>query len=181
MATMAGGVIAAGALLQGDQVPGISALGGDGDGSDIIEGWFGMGADTTGQEAEASESAPEAPASGEAADPSAESASPEAESQARGGESGGGPAGSPGLVPVGEDRSSGPTGEESGTASPSPSPSSSQEPTEAPTTDEPTSAAPTSEAPSSAEPSPSESVSVSAEQAPRSAVVPMPQKGPTGG
>jgi hypothetical protein len=170
VATMAGGVIAAGTLLQGDQVPGIPALG-DGGGADIIDGWFGIGADTAEQEAESSETRSTAP-SGETADPSTASASAEPESRSRGGSS---PAGSPGLVPIDGGEPSGPSREESGTVSPSPTP----EPTDEPTTDAPTSEAPTTDAPTT-EPSPSES-DAHAEQAPRGYIAPTPQKGPVGG
>lgn len=181
VATVAGGVIAAGTLLQGDQVPGISALGGDGEDTDIIEGWFGFGAGTTGQEAETAES--ETPAGGEAADPTTAGESTEPESRTRGGKTGGAPADSPGLVPIGEDEPSDPTEEESGSVSPPPTHEPTEEPTEEPTTDEPSTEEPTSEAPTTDESSASasESASPTPEQAPRGAVAPLPRKGPVGG
>jgi hypothetical protein len=174
VATMAGGVIAAGTLLQGDQVPGISALGGDGEDSDIIEGWFGLGAETAEQEAETSGTASEAP---EAADSTAPGASSEPESRTRGGGSGSSPAGSPGLVPIGGDDPSDPTEEGSHTVSPTPT----NEPTDEPTTDEPTTDAPTTDAPTTDEPSPTEETTATPEQAPRGSVAPLPRKGLIGG
>jgi hypothetical protein len=171
VATMAGGVIAAGTLLQGDQVPGIPALG-DGDDADIIDGWFGIGAETAEQEAESSGAESTAP-SRDAAGADGESASAEPESRSRGGSS---PAGSPGLVPIGGGEPSEPSHEESGTVSPSPT----VEPTDEPTTEVPTTAVPTTEAPTTDEPSPSESGAL-AEQAPRGFIAPTPQKGPIGG
>lgn len=182
VATMAGGVIAAGTLLQGDQIPGISALGGDGEDSGIIDGWFGLGADTTGQEAESSEAESAAPVGGEAAEPNAEDTSTEPEKATRGGGSAGSPSGEPGLRPVGGGEPSGPVEEESGTVSPSPTHEPTEEPTSgAPTTEEPTTDEPTSDAPTSDEPSPGESTTQTPEQAPRGAVAPMPRKGPVGG
>ncbi|HEX2143191.1 MAG TPA: hypothetical protein VHG10_01660 [Glycomyces sp.] len=182
VATMAGGVLAAGTLLQGDQVPQALGLDRDDD-SDITGGWFGLGADTTGQDAESSESETTAPDS-EAADPESATES-ETDVRGRGGSGAGTPIGSPGLVPV--DETSGPGEEESGTTPPG------QKPTEAPSTDEPTTdtpteeptwESPTAEEPSPSDPaepsesvSPSESTDASAEQAARRYMGPTPRKG----
>jgi hypothetical protein len=195
VATVAGGVIAAGSLVRGEPVPGIPGLGGDD--SDIIEGWFGLGADTTGQDAESSEAAStqDAPRGGDAADPNAEASPTGSASQGRGTGSGTGGR-NPDLVPIGGDPTGGPTEEESTPTQPP----TTEEPTEEPTTEEPTTEEPTqeptTEAPTAQDPSTSESVSTSAsptdspsesaggpvaEQAPRAPMVPVPRKGPVGG
>ncbi|PRY58431.1 hypothetical protein [Glycomyces artemisiae] len=197
VATVAGGVIATGALVRGGAgVPGIA----DGDDADIIEGWFGLGSDTTGQDAEAADTAAEeeAPRGGDAADPSAEESTAGAATQGRG--SGGGTGGrSPDLVPIGgDDGTRGPTEEES---SPTQEPTT-EEPTEEPTettpTEEPTSGEPTQEPTSEApttDPGSSESVTMShtpseepssesasaPAQAEKGSVAPIPRKGPVGG
>lgn len=140
---VAGGVIATGALLR-EPVPGMVGLG-DED-TDITQGWFGLGADTTGQDAESSE-AESSTAASEAVSPEAAASSPEVEARGRTA------AEAPGLAPVG-DETSRPAEEEDGEVSPSP--------TQEPTTDAPTTAAPTeeptSEAPTTQEPTPSASV-----------------------
>lgn len=175
VATIAGGVLATGALLR-EPVPGLAGLGGDGEGADIIEGWFGLGSDTQGQDAESSASASEAPVGGEAADPGSVSSTAVA-SEGRGSGSGVGdtPGGAPGLIPVGEE-TPGPSEEEGGTKSPTPSPEPTEEPTTAEPTEEPT------EEPTTAEPTeePSESASPSHGQSPRNAFVPQPRKAPAG-
>ncbi|WP_205325748.1 hypothetical protein [Glycomyces sp. YM15] len=181
---VAGGMIATGALLR-EPVPGLQGLGGEG--SDITEGWFGLGADTTGQDAESSEqeTSQSPSAARESDDPEVASSSPAAD--ARGTNLGE----APGLVPVGEEGSD-PVEEHS--------PTPTQEPTEEPT-DEPTTGAPsetpteepTTDAPTTEEPTPSASVPTSegptqettseptAEQAPRGSTAPTPRKGPIGG
>jgi len=189
---VAGGMIATGALLR-EPVPGLPGLGEDG--ADITEGWFGLGADTTGQDAESSEeedsSSPSA--AGEAAEPEAATAS--ATSEARGRNLGD----APGLVPIGE-HTSDPV-EEGGEQSPTPTQEPTEEPTETPTTDAPTETPteePTSEAPTTQEPTPSASVTTSdgpisppdptggptaesyTEQAPRGSTAPIPRKGRIG-
>lgn len=186
--TVAGGVIATGALLR-EPVPGLAGLGGDGEDAGIVDGWFGFGADTTGQDAEASESASAEPSGGEAADPSA-GVSPTAEqTQARGSGSGNPPDGSPGLVPIGGEEPSGPGEAESDTETPTQEPSGEPtggptgEPTSGPTAQEPTgepTPAPTTAAPS---PTPSGSASEPGEgQATKSlSNAPDPWKAPIGG
>jgi hypothetical protein len=180
---VAGGMIATGALLRGP-VPGLPGLGEDG--ADITEGWFGLGADTTGQDAESSEeeASQSSSAAGEAADPEAATAS--ATPDARGKNLGD----APGLVPVGE-HTSDPV-EEDGEQSPTPTQEPSEEPTEEPTTDAPTETPteePSTDAPTTEEPTPSASVTTSsgptssptteasAERAPRGSIVPTPRKG----
>ncbi len=179
VATMAGGVIAAGTLLQADQVPGIPALGGDDD-PGIVGGWFGLGSDTSGQDAESSGSESPSP-TGEAADP--EAATSPAEVQARGGETSGAPGRPPGLVPIG-DATSDPGEEEGGSTSPTREPTTEAPTTEVPT-QEPTSEAPTEEptsspslAPTSSPPNPTTGF---VERAPRQGSAPVPRKGPVGG
>nr|BFF26881.1 hypothetical protein GCM10025732_48460 [Glycomyces mayteni] len=140
VATVAGGVMATGALVRGGaDLPGLA----EGDDADIIEGWFGLGSDTTGQDAEAAGTAAEeeAPRGGDAADPSAEESTAGAATQGRG--SGGGTGGrSPDLVPVGgDDGTRGPTEEESSPTQP-PTQEPTEEPTETTPTEEPTSGAP---------------------------------------
>jgi len=174
VATVAGGVIATGALLR-EPVPGLA--GGEGEDAGIIEGWLGLGSDTTGQDAEASESASETPI-GEAADPSAGPVADDTESQSWGGGMGNVPADPQGLVPIGGDETSGPSEEEEGTASPPPSGEPTEEPTTvAPTeepTDEPTTDAPTTEAPTeSVSPTGGEDQTVKT-----TASAPKPQKAP---
>ncbi|MFC3494345.1 hypothetical protein [Glycomyces rhizosphaerae] len=148
---VAGGVIATGAFLR-EPVPGMVGLG-DED-SDITEGWFGLGADTTGQDAESSE-AESSTGTNEAPHP--EAATSTAEVEARGktvGEA-------PGLVPVG-DETSRPAEEEDGEVSPSPTQEPTEEPTDEPTEEAPTTEAPTeeptTEAPTTQEPTPSPTV-----------------------
>jgi len=181
---VAGGMIATGALLR-EPVPGLEGL--SGEGSDITEGWFGLGADTTGQDAETSEQATsQSPsAAGEAADPEVAASSPSAEAGGR--HSGD----APGLVPIGEETSE-PVEEHS--------PTPSQEPTEEPTTDGPTETPteePTTDAPTTEEPTPSASLptgngpttqgptteptsEATALQAPRGSTAPIPRKGRIG-
>jgi hypothetical protein len=189
---VAGGMIATGALLR-EPVPGLQGL--SDEGSDITEGWFGLGADTTGQDAESSEAATsQTPsAAGEAADP--ESAASSSSADARGKNLGD----APGLVPIGEDTSK-PVEEHS----PTPTQEPTEEPTDEPTTDAPTETPteePTTDAPTTEEPTPSASVPTTAgpsqeptsdpssepgseptaEQAPRGSTAPIPRKGPIGG
>ncbi|MQM26815.1 hypothetical protein [Glycomyces albidus] len=173
VATVAGGVIATGALVRGEPVPGLPGMG-DADDSDIVKGWFG-GADTTGQDAESSQAESASP-SGE---PSASESPAGSNSQERGTGSGTG-GHSPDLVPIGGDEPTGPGGEESSpTAEPTTEPA--EEPTSTGPTEEPTTEAPTTQEPSeSASPSGSPSGPV-AEQMPRSSSVPVPRKSPIGG
>lgn len=173
VATVAGGVIATGALVRGEPVPGLPDLGETED-SDIVKGWFG-GSDTTGQDAETSEAASPSPS----AEASTSESPAGSTSQDRGTGSGTGGR-SPDLVPIDDDETSGPGGEESSpTADPTTEPT--DEPTTSEPTEEPTTAVPTTEEPSestSATGSPSVPV---AEQMPRSSGVPVPRKGPVGG
>jgi hypothetical protein len=186
VATVAGGVLATGALLR-EPVPGLEGLVGDGEDAGIVDGWFGIGSGTTEQDAEASEPqtepASEAPTGGSAAEPSA-SASPTAEhTQSRGG-SGRPQGGAPALVPIGGEETSEPGEEEGGTGSPTPGEGPSQEPTGVPTsepptqepTPEPTSEAPTVEEPSASATGPGDGQATKV--APRAAD---PQKQPIGG
>ncbi|MDN3239341.1 hypothetical protein [Glycomyces tritici] len=186
---VAGGMIATGALLR-EPVPGLQGLADEG--SDITEGWFGLGADTTGQDAEASEEeASQSPtAAGEAGD--REASDPTSSSEARSRSTGE----APGLVPVGGETSD-PVEEGSETATPTQEPT--EEPTEEPTTDAPTETPteePTTDAPTTEEPTPSASVPTtdmptssptadpgaepttesSADLAPRGSVAPIPRK-----
>jgi hypothetical protein len=186
---VAGGVIATGAFLR-EPVPGLGSLGEED--TDITEGWFGLGADTTGQDAEPSE-AESSTAAHEAPHP--EAATSTAEVEARGKT----PGDAPGLVPVG-DETSHPIEEEDGEVSPSPTQEPTEEPTpepstEAPTTEVPTEE-PTSEDPTTQEPTPSATVTATegptqettstptteppADQAARGPMAPIPRKGPIG-
>jgi hypothetical protein len=181
---VAGGMIATGALLR-EPVPGLPNLGEDG--ADITEGWFGLGSDTTGQDAESSEGSSQSPsAAGEAADPEAAAAS--ATPDARGKNL----SDAPGLMPVGE-HTSDPV-EEGSEQSPTPTQEPSEEPTEEPTTDatETPTGEPTTDAPTMEEPTPSTSVTTSsgptssptteasAERATRGSTAPIPRKGHIG-
>ncbi len=173
VATVAGGVIATGALVRGEPVPGLPGLG-DADGSDIVRGWFG-GSDTTGQDAESSEAES---ASLGSAEPS-ESESPAGSTSQDHGPGTGGR--SPDLVPIGGDETSGSGEEES-----SPTAGPTAEPTDGPTsggpTEEPTTAAPSTGEPSeSASASGSPSLPLSEQVSRSSSVAPMPRKGPVGG
>ncbi|GAA2137816.1 hypothetical protein [Glycomyces algeriensis] len=187
---VAGGMIATGALLR-EPVPGLQDLADEG--SDITEGWFGLGADTTGQDAESSsEEASQSPsAAGEAADPEASELASSSESRGRSA------AEAPGLVPVGGETAD-PVEEGGESATPTLEPT--EEPTEEPTTDAPTETPteePTTDAPTTVEPTPSASVPTtdmptaspatdptdpsapvaeSADQAPRGSSAPIPRK-----
>ncbi|MFG3341529.1 hypothetical protein [Glycomyces sp. NPDC048151] len=193
---VAGGMIATGALLR-EPVPGLQNLADEG--ADITEGWFGLGADTTGQDAE---SAPEATSQPPAADDGGGGADPEVAEDATSSDVGGrNPGGAPGLVPV-DGRTTDPV-EEGGEQSPTPTQEPTEEPTDEPTTEEPTEEPteeePTSDAPTTEEPTPSASLpttdgptgtptstpepttEASAEQAPRSgSSAPVPRKGRIG-
>jgi hypothetical protein len=179
---VAGGMLATGALLR-EPVPGLQGLGEDG--ADITDGWFGLGADTTGQDAEsASEEASQSPsAAGEDAEPEVATAS--ATADARGKNLGD----AAGLVPIGEQTSE--PAEEDGELSPTPTQEPTEEPTDEPTTDAPSETPteePTTDAPTTEEPTPSASVTTSnepseastteasAEQAPRGSTAPIPRK-----
>lgn len=142
VATVAGGVLATGALLR-EPVPGLMGAGEDGEGADIIEGWFGLGAETAEQDPEPFDPSPEGP-NGGAAPPAAGSTTEEAEQpqgRARGVSPVGAPGLSPGLVPVGGETTSGPGGPEGGTTPPTQEPT--DEPTDLPTTGGPTTGEPT--------------------------------------
>lgn len=189
---VAGGMIATGALLR-EPVPGLQNLADEG--ADITEGWFGLGADTTGQDAESSEEATSQPpaAGGGGADPEAAAESPSSEARSKN------PGGAPGLVPVGGDTPD--PVEEGGEQSPTPTQEPTEEPTEEPTTEEPTETPteePTTETPTTEEPTPSASLptsdgptsspdptgeptqqpttEASAEQAPSGPTAPIPRK-----
>lgn len=183
---VAGGMIATGALLR-EPVPGLQGLADEG--SDITEGWFGLGADTTGQDAEsAEETASQSPS------PATENAEPEASYSTPSREAGGGHLGdAPGLVPVGGSESPDPVEE----GSPTPTQEPTEEPTEEPTTqgptetptEEPTTAEPTTEEPTPSASLPTSSTptggdptqpptEASAEQAPRRTTAPVPHKRP---
>jgi hypothetical protein len=182
---VAGGMIATGALLR-EPVPGLQDLADEG--SDITDGWFGLGADTTGQDAEEGAS-PSPSAADETADPAAsDPALGEASSEARSRNTGE----SPGLVPIGEETS---RPVEEGSTSPTPTQEPTEEPTDEPTTDAPTETPteePTTDAPTTAEPTPSASVPTtdtpttdptaapttesSADQALRGSSAPVPRK-----
>ncbi|THV30634.1 hypothetical protein [Glycomyces paridis] len=182
VATVAGGVIATGALVR-EPVPEMIGLGEGGEGADIIEGWFGLGADTAGQDAETSEAPSQSP-SGEPAAPTASDSATESEPQGRTRNSRTAPAADPGLVQVGGEDTATPGGEEGGSSAPTQVPT--EEPTEEPTTDGPTGGPtqePTSEPPTTDAPAPSETVTVSPEQeqAARNSAAPEPRKAPIGG
>ncbi|WP_030161392.1 hypothetical protein [Glycomyces sp. NRRL B-16210] len=183
--TVAGGVLATGALLR-EPVPGLMGLGEDGEGADIIEGWFGIGAETAEQDPESITVSPDGPA-GEAAAPDAGESSEEAQPQGRtrGTSPAGSPGLSPGLVPIGGETTSGPGETEGGTTPPQettgePTDSPSDLPsTGGPTTGEPTED-PTSDDPSE-DPSASESVTTLPEQVSKGAsAAPEPRKAPIG-
>ncbi|MDA1359986.1 hypothetical protein O1R50_10145 [Glycomyces luteolus] len=189
---VAGGMIATGALLC-EPVPGLQGLGGEG--SDITDGWFGLGADTTGQDAESSEqeTSHSPSAAEEADDPEVTASSPSADAPGKNlGDA-------PGLVPIGEE-----TSDSVEEHSPTPTEEPTEEPTDGPTTDAPTETPteePTTDAPTTAEPTPSASLPTSdgptqeltaeptsdsssaqpsAEQAPRGSTAPIPRKGAIG-
>lgn len=196
---VAGGMIATGAVLR-EPVPVLQDLANEG--ADITEGWFGLGSNTTGQDAEPEDEAGASQTPAAAGDDdgprASESASP-GDSRSRGtGER-------PGLTPVGEETSD-PV--EEGSETPSPTQEPSETPTEEPTTDAPTETPteeePTTEAPTAEEPTPSASLPTtdsptaspsaeptteagttpteesSTEQAPRGSTAPIPRKGRIG-
>jgi hypothetical protein len=176
--TVAGGVIATGALLR-EPVPGLAGLDGDGEDAGIVDGWFGFGSDTAEQDAEASESASASEAlAGEAAEPSASPTAEETRARGGGG-TGSAPGGSPGLVPVGEETPV-PGGEEGGSATPDPGEEPGEEPTSEPPTQEP-SEEPTSEPPATEDPGPSPSPTGDEQLAKSGSNAPAPRKGPVGG
>ncbi|MEU6861621.1 hypothetical protein AB0B28_22435 [Glycomyces sp. NPDC046736] len=183
--TVAGGVLATGALLR-EPIPGLAGMDGDGEGSDIIDGWFGLGAGTAGQEAEESDAtSDDAEWDATRGVEGLESTQEAQESRSRAGGGTAAPGTSPGLVPIGEE-TSGPGGEESSPGTPSPDPSTgsptdgptSDEPTEGPTSEEPTEE-PTTEEPTS-EPGPSDIATSGPEEAksPITSAAPQPRKAP---
>lgn len=182
---VAGGMIATGALLR-EPVPGLQDLADEG--ADITGGWFGLGADTTGQDAESAEATPSQSTSSatEHTEPEGEASDSAPARDTRDGHLGE----APGLVPVGGGESPGPVEE----GSPTPTQEPTEEPSETPTAEEPTETPteePTTAEPATDEPTPSASLptsngpspdptestaEASALQAPRHPAAPVPRK-----
>ncbi|WP_100444966.1 hypothetical protein [Glycomyces xiaoerkulensis] len=151
--TVAGGVLAAGAMLRGP-VPEMMGVDSDRDGAGISEGWFGFGAETRGQDPEPDAEPTTGPV-GPGPDSAGGSESPTAEAPT----SSGGP--EPTTAPagtLGEEPELNPVDDRSGGRSPSPE--GSTRPTESPEpSPEPTTTGPSPSGSPTPSPSPSESTS----------------------